>query len=176
MHILKSASAICLLAIAFSGCSKPTTTTPPPATSFTCRGGGLFYWDDSSNCSLAGAFTPNGDGINDLYNPLYENITAYNIEISDKSGTKMYTSTDPATGWDGKHNGADAPQGYYDVKISFTSKKTGPHNHAYEITLYRYSNPGGCLKNGDVNKCRFLDQMHPRFGFDYFPTDEVICP
>ena len=49
-------------------------------------------------------FTPNGDGVNDVF------LADYDLKVYDRQGTLMYEGTD---GWDGTHNGVDAKQGVY---------------------------------------------------------------
>ena len=55
-----------------------------------------FIWTPS-------AFTPNGDGKNDLYIPKFHNIIEESFEffIYDKWGKLVYETTDINTGWDG---------------------------------------------------------------------------
>ncbi|MET0465199.1 MAG: gliding motility-associated C-terminal domain-containing protein [Chitinophagaceae bacterium] len=52
------------------------------------------------------AFTPNADGLNDLYKPmLFGLIKKYRFMIYDRWGTVVFQSTDPDKGWDGKTSG-----------------------------------------------------------------------
>ena len=49
-------------------------------------------------------FTPNGDGVNDVF------LADYDLKVYDRQGTLMYEGT---SGWDGTHNGVEANQGVY---------------------------------------------------------------
>lgn len=49
-------------------------------------------------------FTPNGDGINDVF------LADYDLKVYDRQGTLMYEGTE---GWDGTHNGVKANPGVY---------------------------------------------------------------
>ncbi len=58
-------------------------------------------------------FTPNGDGVNDEFRPAYKSLRSYEITIYSRWGRKVYSSTDPSTGWDGKIGGTKAAEGTY---------------------------------------------------------------
>lgn len=55
--------------------------------------GHLFYAPNS--------FTPNEDGINDIFKPVVMGISAYELRIINRTGEVIFTSTDPDLGWDG---------------------------------------------------------------------------
>jgi len=61
------------------------------------------------------AFTPNGDGINDVFKAKdgYQSIVEFKACIITRWGKKVCEWTDPADGWDGKIGGKDAPVGGY---------------------------------------------------------------
>jgi gliding motility-associated-like protein len=58
-------------------------------------------------------FTPNGDGINDVFTfgtlPAY----GYELEVFSRWGNSLYRSNNAAQGWDGSVNGAAAEDGVY---------------------------------------------------------------
>ncbi len=58
-------------------------------------------------------FTPNGDGVNDEFRCSYRSLKNYEIWIYNRWGRRVYTSTDPSEGWDGKIGGANAAEGVY---------------------------------------------------------------
>jgi gliding motility-associated-like protein len=60
------------------------------------------------------AFSPNGDGINDVWNIKY--ISSYPgavIQVFDRYGKQVFISTGYSTPWDGKINGKNVPLGVY---------------------------------------------------------------
>jgi len=68
------------------------------------------------------AFTPNGDGWNDIFRPVIGSEiqpALYSMMIFDKWGTLIFNSTDPAAGWDGTYKRQQAPTGIYSVVITF---------------------------------------------------------
>jgi gliding motility-associated-like protein len=62
------------------------------------------------------AFSPNGDGTNDVW--VIKGIDQYEvvIEVFDRAGVRVYYSTTPSIGWDGRnHNGRILAGGYFYV-------------------------------------------------------------
>ena len=71
------------------------------------------------------AFTPNGDGINDVYKPIFHNIIESNFElfIYDSWGKLVYQSKDIHSGWDGirQDNSISAEIAKYSFLIRFNT-------------------------------------------------------
>jgi gliding motility-associated-like protein len=70
------------------------------------------------------AFSPNGDGINDIFQIIFPNST-FNIQhltlsIFDRWGGEVFSGEGASTGWDGKKAGKDCPGGVYVYKIVFS--------------------------------------------------------
>jgi len=59
------------------------------------------------------AFTPDGDGLNDVFEPKYLFIKEYNFNIYNRWGEVVYSADDITTGWDGLINGEKALEGSY---------------------------------------------------------------
>lgn len=60
------------------------------------------------------AFSPNGDGINDTWKiPYLASYPGATIEIFNRYGQKVYSSTDYAKEWKGTYNGSPLPLGVY---------------------------------------------------------------
>jgi gliding motility-associated-like protein len=63
---------------------------------------------------VVNTFTPNGDGINDLWNIKYlDNYPGSTVDIYNRNGEKVYSSVGYAYPWDGRHKGAALPTGTY---------------------------------------------------------------
>lgn len=73
-----------------------------------------------SSLQMPNAFSPNGDGINDVYRakPGYKSIVSFKAVIFNRWGKKLYEWDDPAGGWDGKYKGRDVAQGTYFVNVT----------------------------------------------------------
>jgi len=83
----------------------------------------------NSMLTFSGAFTPNGDGKNDLW--LIKNlgdptISTHRVSIFDGFGSEVFNSTN-FQGWDGRFNGNDLPVAsyYYSVEVSYSNGETG---------------------------------------------------
>jgi gliding motility-associated-like protein len=59
------------------------------------------------------AFTPDGDGLNDLFMPKGIYITQYTLQIFDRFGNLIFIANDPNDGWDGTLDNAPVPEGVY---------------------------------------------------------------
>ncbi|MEO8948322.1 MAG: MBG domain-containing protein [Mucilaginibacter sp.] len=77
-----------------------------------------------SPITIPNAFTPNGDGINDVWN--INNLNTYpktTVEILNRYGTRVFFSNNYAIPWDGKYNGVKVPDGTYYYIITGVSNK-----------------------------------------------------
>ncbi len=59
------------------------------------------------------AFSPNGDGVNDVFRALNKNLTKYNLQVYDRWGEMIFETSDPSEGWDGVYQGINQPLGVY---------------------------------------------------------------
>lgn len=59
------------------------------------------------------AFTPNGDGKNDLFIPNVPNCSDYSLMIFNRNGIKVFESKVKEKGWDGKFNNEEQKEGAY---------------------------------------------------------------
>ncbi|MDN3633179.1 PKD domain-containing protein [Neolewinella lacunae] len=64
---------------------------------------------------MPNAFTPNGDGLNDVFLPegILIGATEYLLRIWNRWGELIFTSTEPRVGWDGNFRGTPSPGGGY---------------------------------------------------------------
>ncbi|MEO7266131.1 MAG: gliding motility-associated C-terminal domain-containing protein [Ferruginibacter sp.] len=68
------------------------------------------------------AFTPNGDGINDLWQVYdqFDCLKNVSLMVFNRYGSKVYESKDYRNGWDGRYNGKSVPDGTYYAVVNFT--------------------------------------------------------
>lgn len=71
------------------------------------------------------AFSPNGDGTNEVWTPSVIGAREYQLDIFDRWGHSVFSTTDPSKGWDGK----DAMPGMYSYKAWLT--EYGPLEKEY---------------------------------------------
>jgi gliding motility-associated-like protein len=74
---------------------------------------------DCAEAFLPNTFTPNGDGLNDVFGISNPRIITdlISFEIWDRWGNKIFNSGNVADKWDGTFNGQMVPQGVYRVLI-----------------------------------------------------------
>jgi gliding motility-associated-like protein len=99
--------------------------------------------DECSNYQLPNVFSPNGDGINDIYLP---SRTAYvervEMTIFNRWGLEVYYTEDPDVNWDGKMKNTDqlvATGVYYYICDVYEYRLTGLEVHALTGFIYVYS-------------------------------------
>ncbi len=80
-----------------------------------------------SGCELyfPNSFTPNGDGINDVFAAKGIDIKKFEITIYNRWGEKVSSSTSIDRCWDGKFGNGDAPQGVYIWQTSYITTDNG---------------------------------------------------
>ncbi|MBK8927698.1 MAG: gliding motility-associated C-terminal domain-containing protein [Crocinitomicaceae bacterium] len=71
------------------------------------------------------AFTPNGDGRNDVWQPVIYDTEFYEIWVYDRWGQLILNSTDENASWDGNMNGKASPVGVYTYYIKYVDHDTG---------------------------------------------------
>jgi len=73
--------------------------------------------------SLPNAFTPNGDGLNDVFIPIrrYDFVKQYHLSIYNRWGQIVFETDNIDEGWDGTSLGKAAPKGNYVYNIIYTS-------------------------------------------------------
>lgn len=66
---------------------------------------------------IPNAFTPNGDGLNDMFGVKGEGIRDYHLYIYNRWGEMIWESSNPHQQWDGKKDGRMAETGVYVYKL-----------------------------------------------------------
>lgn len=70
--------------------------------------------DDFNDIYVPGGFTPNNDGRNDLFRPFYpRTFTLLEFSIYNRWGHRVFTTSDPDKGWNGKLNEVWQDSGAY---------------------------------------------------------------
>ena len=74
----------------------------------------IFVFKASPNLYIPTAFTPNSDGLNDIFKPSLAGIRQLvYFRIFDRRGELLYQTSQPGKGWDGTFNGMLQPSGTY---------------------------------------------------------------
>ena len=78
------------------------------------------------NVYIPSSFTPNDDGLNDVFrisgNDL---VTDFTLEVYNRWGKLVFSTTHPRTGWDGMINGQKQPPGIYVYRVRYTMLQSG---------------------------------------------------
>jgi len=92
-----------------------------------------------SKLEFPNAFSPNGDGINDVYKAKegHRSIVEFHAYIFNRWGQKLYEWTDPAGGWDGKFHGSDVKDGVYYVLVKAKGADGRNYNIRKDVNLLR---------------------------------------
>lgn len=86
---------------------------------------------------LPTAFSPNGDGINDVLRLLGEGIMSMNLTLYNRWGESVINLTNPAESWDGTYKGEPVPAGVYAYKLFAVLKDGEEINQSGNITVVR---------------------------------------
>lgn len=101
-----------------------------------------------SKLEFPNAFSPNGDGVNDIYRakPDYKSIVSFKAIILNRWGQKLYQWDDPAGGWDGTFHGNDVKQGVYFVLVEAKGADGKEYKIKKDVNLLR-----GYVDNENTN-------------------------
>ncbi len=86
----------------------------------------VFERDDCScNPSLPNAFSPNGDGVNDIFRVLFTdgcpNLSGFDFRVFSRWGELVFAGGEPGQGWDGTLRGRPAELGSYVYQLRYTN-------------------------------------------------------
>lgn len=86
----------------------------------------IMYMDCACKFYVPSAFTPNGDGKNDLFKPSYECFFKdYQLRVYNRLGQSIFFTENADMGWDGILKGQLQPSGSYVWQIGFFDTLTG---------------------------------------------------
>ena len=71
------------------------------------------------------AFTPNQDGLNDIFLPVgyFNGIKSFQFTVYSRWGNRVFESGDPLSGWDGLKNGLESPTGTYLYNVHYVEPR-----------------------------------------------------
>lgn len=83
------------------------------------------------------AFTPNGDGMNDTFQPKGRGVQLYDLSIYDRWGIRVYHTTEFEQGWNGTSGAGPSENDTYAWKIMAADKTGKKHYLAGHVTLVK---------------------------------------
>ncbi|WP_181163612.1 T9SS type B sorting domain-containing protein [Pontibacter mangrovi] len=86
---------------------------------------------------IPSAFTPNGDGLNDVFEIKGKFYTGYTLLVYNRLGNVVYQGTNNDPLWDGTKGGRKLPAGAYAYEITFTTSFGTSKSKTGTITLLR---------------------------------------
>lgn len=89
------------------------------------------------NVYVPNAFTPNGDGKNDIFMVYGNTIQKLNLSVYDQWGELIFRTTDKSSGWDGTYKGRNQPVGVYVYFVQATLNDGHAVTKKGTITLLR---------------------------------------
>ncbi|HTL80614.1 MAG TPA: PKD domain-containing protein [Bacteroidia bacterium] len=103
---------------------------------------GVIVVNDYHTFYVPNAFTPDGNGRNDVFIPMFTNILSddYSLYVFDRWGNLVCESHDPNVGWDGTVKGKSGricEEDVYVWKISYTDNMYLKHDLIGHVTLIR---------------------------------------
>ena len=92
-----------------------------------------------SEISFPNAFSPNGDGINDVFKAKkgFKSIVEFHAVIFNRWGQKLFEWNNPNEGWDGTFNGKPVAQGVYFVNVKATGADGKKFHIKKDVNLLR---------------------------------------
>lgn len=90
-----------------------------------------------NNAQYPNAFSPNGDGDNDIFKPTQGRFVEFRMVIYNRWGAIIFSSTDPEVGWDGTTNGQEASPGAYVYQVNFTDANNRSFQRTGTLVLIR---------------------------------------
>ncbi len=88
-----------------------------------------------STLYLPNVFTPNGDGVNDIFYTPSSNLLTYDLKIYNRWGELLFQSGDPLKGWDGSFDGKKVSGGVYVYILKAKGADEVHYNKSGHITL-----------------------------------------
>ncbi len=96
----------------------------------------------ASDLRIPNAFSPDGDGINDMWKVGYRSLTEFKCWIFDRNGHQLFYSDRPESGWDGKHRGKIVSPGVYYYVIEAKGADGKKYKKGGDINILRYRKIG----------------------------------
>ena len=90
------------------------------------------------NIEMPNVFTPNGDGLNDVFRVKYPfTVRSFLFTVYNRFGQKMFETTDMTKGWDGNYQSQPQPMGSYVWLIQLTADTKPAQSYKGVINLIR---------------------------------------
>jgi gliding motility-associated-like protein len=122
------------------GCVKiDTVTIAELAPGGSCGNDSTFVRDSSAYVAIPNAFTPNGDGNNDIFQFWLNKTSNVEVFIFNRFGSQVHYNPNQVTGtgWNGEYNGDPAIEGTYVYMVNIVYQDGTEEQKTGSITLIR---------------------------------------
>lgn len=92
----------------------------------------------ASNLRIPNAFSPDGDGVNDVWKVGYSSLLDFKCWIFDRNGQQLFYFDNPQLGWDGKYKGKTVPAGVYYYVIEARGADGIKYKKGGDINILNY--------------------------------------
>ena len=95
----------------------------------------------SQEVYIPNAFSPNGDGINDIWKPVFNDtlsVKQYDLQIFDRNGVLIFKTSTPTEYWDGTWLGMSLSNSIFDT------------TYVYRLSMKCEGYPEGFSKSGTL--------------------------
>lgn len=106
----------------------------------------------ASELKCPNAFTPDGDGVNDLWKVSYRSLLSFKCWIFDRYGKQMYYFDDPTDGWDGKQGGKTVAPGVYYYVIQAEGADGKKYKKSGDINILRHRTGSSSAASPDLTE------------------------
>ena len=93
--------------------------------------------EDEGGIFLPNAFTPNGDGVNDVYYIPDANFITFEFTVFDRWGNQVFTTKNASFRWAGDSNGRQLTSGIYVYVLTASTVKAANIKRSGTITIVR---------------------------------------
>lgn len=93
--------------------------------------------DDCGEMFVPNAFSPNGDGVNDVLYVRGKCLANFTFQIFNRWGEKVFESSNKDLGWDGTFNSEPLNTGVFVYRLQGTTVNNAPFNLKGNVTLIR---------------------------------------
>ena len=97
----------------------------------------------ASELKIPNAFSPNGDGVNDIWKVAYRSLLEFKCWIFDRHGHQIYYFDDPNGGWDGKNGSKFVNPGVYFYVIEAKGSDGRKYKKKGDINILNSRTTGG---------------------------------
>lgn len=126
-------------------------------------------FSDSACVQAPNAFTPNSDGINDVFAVVSSNMATLSVEIRDQQNTIVFTSDDLYPSWDGTDSTGSGP---YTVLVNGTTSSGVFLSGESNLAALDYNGATCLIYTGAPVT---IDQFDPRICGVTYTSNDIFC-